>query len=427
MKLLVLHRIPYSKINYHLGIDHTNHDVTYIGVAKALETIPRNLRCMRVTRPGRDNVAAEVIAWAQAKSAQFDRVISMSEYELLDAARVRETLGIAGPLLHDVLKVRDKLLMKKLVVAAGLPAPMALPLEELIQSPPFWSGKTVLKPIDGASSEDVVVFSSVSTLTQAVLDRCTGVQKIDAYGLLKGYEAEQFISGPIMHFDGFIWQGHIQVVVGSRYVGNCLDYAQGEPMGSVQFDMSAERRLWVQKVIRAVGIEEGAFHLEAIEDERHSGEQLIFLEIANRIGAADVVITFELATGIHLPSVVLAMVTGQTPQVSACPSGSTRFGWFVFPGHHLGMGTCQLSGHEAYRQHPSVRQWNELASHTELPRHITYQSFEVPAAGVIATASHEEGVTMLRQMFTNIRVQAVPHLTDTALPSTRPAHAEIAL
>ena len=44
MKLLVLHRVPYAKIDYHRGIDHTEHDVTYIGIDKALETIPRDLR-----------------------------------------------------------------------------------------------------------------------------------------------------------------------------------------------------------------------------------------------------------------------------------------------------------------------------------------------------------------------------------------------
>lgn len=410
MKLLVLHRVPYAKIDYHRGIDHTEHDVTYIGIDKALETIPRDLPCTRTARPGAAGTAAEVIDWARAQGAQFDRVVSMSEYELLDAARVREALGVAGPLLEDVRKVRDKLLMKELVAAAGLHVPQALPLESLIlhRPPQCWRGRTVLKPTDGASSEDVVVFASVPALVQAVRARRTGVRKIDEAALLSGFEAEEFVSGPIVHFDGLVWQGEVQVVEGSRYIGTCLDYARGRPMGSVQFDIRADRVEWVQKVVRAVGIEQGSFHLEAIEEGSGAGERLVFLEIANRVGGADVVDTFELATGIHMPSVELAMVTGRAPRVKKRAPAGSRFGWFVFPGHHLGAGKCRLSGHEVYRRHPSMHRWNELSAHAELPRHITYQAVEVPASGVIATASHAGGTALLRRMFADIRVQSMP-------------------
>lgn len=412
MKLLVLHRVPYAKIDYHRGIDHAAHDVTYIGTAKALANIPRELRCVRVERPGIDAVSSEVIGWARSlagPAAQpFDRVISMSEYELLDAARVREALGVPGPHLDDVRKVRDKLLMKRLVVAAGLHAPQALPLEDVLQAVLPWSGKTVLKPIDGASSEDVVVFSSAAALASALRSRQTGVRRIDEQQQLAGFEVEEFVSGPILHFDGLVWNGEVRLMVGSRYVGTCLDYARGQPMGSVQFDADAVQQAWVQQAVRAVGIEQGAFHLEAIEDDSGVTPRLVFLEIANRVGGADVVDTFELATGIHMPSVELAMVTGLAPKVNPCAAGGLRFGWFVFPGHHLAAGGCRLEGHEAFRRHPGIHRWNELAAQADLPRSITYQAVEVPVSGVISAASHDEGAALLQRLFAEISVHSVP-------------------
>src|SRR5690348_3505694 len=105
MKLLVLHRIPYHKVSYHRGIDHTQHDVTYIGTAEALQNIPADLRCQRWVRPGKGNVADEVLVQLEKRRGRkhcFDRVISLSEYELLDAAQVREALGITGPKLAEV-------------------------------------------------------------------------------------------------------------------------------------------------------------------------------------------------------------------------------------------------------------------------------------------------------------------------------------
>src|SRR5688500_12293778 len=111
MKILILHRIPYHKIKYHLGINHDRHDVTYVATRAALGNLPNTLRCTKLERPGIGRVSDEVIAIARAQERHFDRVISLSEYELLDAARVREALGVAGPGIEDVLKVRDKLVM----------------------------------------------------------------------------------------------------------------------------------------------------------------------------------------------------------------------------------------------------------------------------------------------------------------------------
>jgi hypothetical protein len=63
MKILILHRVPYPRIEYHRGINHDLHDVTYLGKQAAIDTLPSDLRCHRVTRPGVASAYDEAQQW----------------------------------------------------------------------------------------------------------------------------------------------------------------------------------------------------------------------------------------------------------------------------------------------------------------------------------------------------------------------------
>ena len=78
MKILVLHRVPYPRIDYARGIDHDLHDVTYFGKRDILDTIPAQLRCTRVERAGLASAFDEASAWLDAHPCRFDVVISLS-------------------------------------------------------------------------------------------------------------------------------------------------------------------------------------------------------------------------------------------------------------------------------------------------------------------------------------------------------------
>jgi predicted secreted Zn-dependent protease len=92
VKILILHRIPYHKIGYHRGINHDRHEVTYIGTETALTNIPEQINCQKLVRPGVGKTADEVITILETQQLQFDRILSLSEYELLDAAKVLRSL-----------------------------------------------------------------------------------------------------------------------------------------------------------------------------------------------------------------------------------------------------------------------------------------------------------------------------------------------
>jgi hypothetical protein len=388
MNILILHRIPYQKIDYHRGIDHERHDVTYFGKREIIETLPKFLRCKTVERPGVASAFEEAREWLTATPQQFDRIFSLSEYELLDAARLREWLGVSGPAVERVRLARDKILMKTAVSEAGLRVPRFLSMSEFLceSEQPEWNGTVVLKPHSGASSEEVVLFPNCSVARRAVADKRTGVPSLDTGKHdVSDYEVEEFINGPILHLDGLVRNGQLLAMTASEYVGNCLLYANGEPLGSRHFPVSDNLRAWASRALDATGISDGSFHLEAIQ----SGDELVFLEVANRVGGADVVRTFELATGIHLPSQELGILLGEPVDAHVQDKPEALWhGWFVYPGHHLkDVRNHGLIGAEAFRQDPSIVHWHELEVGADLPRNITYQAHEVPLAGVVATPS----------------------------------------
>jgi hypothetical protein len=408
MNILILHRIPYFKIEYHRGINHDLHNVTYFGTHAALASLPPNLRCRKVARPGKRPPYEEARAWLTDEPQHFDRVISMSEYELLDAAQLRQWLGVDGAPVSQIMLSRDKVLMKSAVVHAGVRAPRFMSLTEFIDaggSAP-WPGLTVLKPHLGASSVDVVVFDDSTTAYKSIASRCSGVAELDKHNPgLSNFEVEEFIDGPILHFDGLVAQGKVLVLSASEYVGTCLRYAQGQPMGSFQINYSDTTRKWAEHVLDAVQIHNGSFHLEAIA---RRGE-LVFLEVANRVGGADVVATFELVTGIHLPTWELRILLDE-PVCDVRPAGGARgrswYGWFVYPGHHLGDRSFNgFDGAERFRSSPEVVTWNELAVGAPLPDHITYGAGETALAGIVGTDSPQKTQDWLIQLFQQVRIR----------------------
>ncbi len=406
MNILILHRIPYNKIDYHRSIDHRQHRVFYLGTEEALRTIPAELPCERVARPGKKPPANEAVAALEARglrTTQFDRVISLSEYELLDAAAVREALGAPGPRYDEVLTVRHKVRMKDAVVRAGICAPRHLLAAGALDGGAGaipWQGRTVLKPVDGASSENVLTFDTAAQTLAALLDCSHGIANLDP----TRFEIEEFVEGDIIHFDGLAIAGEPRAMLASRYIGTCLGYASGAPLGSIHFDADAALQRWAADCLRAVGIRDSTFHLEAILTP--SGP--VFLEIGARVGGADVVDCFERATGLHLPSLELAVLIGAPSAVLSSPPARPRrkLGWFVFPGHHLTAEHGEVRGVEPFLNHPNVARTNLLAPTAPLPRKITYQAAEVPFAGVVEGDTTEELEALVRDMFARVEIVA---------------------
>ncbi|MGW7612375.1 ATP-grasp domain-containing protein [Streptomyces sp. NPDC054766] len=397
MHILVMHRIPDSFVHFAETIDHTAHEVTYVSAPDRLATLPEGVPARRIERPGTGDTAAEVLA-AVAGLPKPDLVVTLSEYDLLAAAEVREALGVAGPKVADVMPARDKLVMKAAVAAAGLRTPHCAPLTKALAEDATalpWSGRTILKPLRGASSEGVSAYRTVADALAAARDG--GLP-----GDLDEFEIEEFVEGPVIHVDGLLAAGEPVAVQTSRYVGTCLEYAQGRPLGSVQIDTVPETVDWTLDCLRAVGIDDGPFHLEAFE----TPEGLAFLEVGARVGGADVVDTFELATGVHMPSAQVRLMVegpGERPPVRVA-GPDERYGWFAVPGHTLGSRYCRIEGEKAFRDDPVVLRWLQRGADEPVKDVITYADTDVPIAGVVGPAPAPVLERFLTDFFASVTV-----------------------
>jgi len=262
-----------------------------------------------------------------------------------------------------------------------------------------WTGPSVLKPRSGASSEGVRTFATVSEL----LEHARTEFGTPADDTLAGWELEEFVEGPIIHIDGLLAAGEPVIIVASRYIGTCLGFAEGQPVGSVQIPLSSEMADWTLKALRAVHIDNGPFHLEIID----AGADLVFLEVGARFGGADIVDTFELATGVRMPASQLRiLVAGASGRPNFRPFDPERaYGWFVWPGHLLGTAHCSVRNTAAFRNDPLIWRWVERKPDEPVATFITYDDSVAPLAGIVGPAPAAELERLMADMFATVRIE----------------------
>ncbi|WDE11835.1 ATP-grasp domain-containing protein [Thalassomonas haliotis] len=405
MNILILHRIPYHYIEYAETIDHQAHNVVYVGVEKALANIPAELRCTKLERPGERAVNLEVLEQVKELDIGFDLVISLSEYELMEAALVRKALNVAGPSVEQITKVRDKLVMKQCMSEHNIDAPAFMSLSQWLADRTAFAADAmlILKPLDGASSENVLKFSNEQALLAALEGKSTGIACLDAEKPdYSGFEVEEFVQGNILHFDGLISKGELKLCVKSQYIGNLLAFAsKGQPCASVQLEISAEELSWVEQVLAAVELEQGAFHLEVIDADRG----LVFLEVANRAGGARIIPTFKKQTGIHLPSAELALLLDADHEFTPEYDLENKYSWIIVPGHHYDKKYCQISGHEFLLEYEGLLALETIPQNQPLPDHISYLEGDIPLTAFIKAESTPALLEVIERLFTSIKIE----------------------
>ncbi|MGA5430667.1 ATP-grasp domain-containing protein [Streptomyces koyangensis] len=371
MNILVIHQVPYRKISYHRGVDHDAHNVTYIGRPASLRQIPGDLRCTRIPLDEELPLVAAVTAHVRPSDG-YEKVLSLSEFGILEAVEIRRHLGLPGPSAAEVERVRDKVRMKEALAGSGIRHPRFVDVPPACGPLP-WSGRTVLKPRAGASSEGVLVLESAREALSAY-------RKLPRPG---DYQMEEYVEGAILHLDGLMRDGAFLELATSRYINKPVEFAEGQPLGSYQVPTTGAHRALASEVARALGIVEGCVHLEAFQT---ADGELVFLEVANRVGGAGVVTAHERRHGTHLPSHEIAVRLGLERPPTSRPSGRYH-GWLAFPGHHLPEGNAEAVLPSGLSGHPCVDQLHLLPPGRPLPRHITYQEWECP---VFIEASHAD-------------------------------------
>ena len=384
--ILILHRIPYHKIKYHEVIDHDLNDIIY--VISSTDDIPNNL-CHRVLRVSVQYYIEETICTILIQDIRIDFIIALSEYHLIPADLIRSALGVIRDNSLSVYNCRDKYLMKQCMQQENVKCAWGARLNNPSEIFKFRNLKNfIIKPIRGAASENTRFFMNLNEYSQDY-DLQNKLAKNEVFLI------EEFITGDIYHFDGLVHNGIILFFIGSKYIGNCLNFVNNSPLASVQLQNINDYSGWVNNCIRAVKIKNGAFHLEGIL----CGEEMIFLEIGNRAGGAGVVECTKNLIGYNLMQEEVKIMLNSScyvaPNIPDLNNIDKRYGWFVIPEIKSGFhenSVCTIS------KIPEITSIN-ISLNRKISDHINYDQEHNSCTGIVTGDNHKCIVDTINDIF----------------------------
>jgi hypothetical protein len=224
-----------------------------------------------------------------------------SELFLEDVAAVREALGLPGPRPDDVASMRDKWIMKQIAFQAGIPTAWGVLASDAmtVLAEQTCPERLFLKPRRLSGSRGVREMRDMNDVARTL-------REIGAS--LEDFLIEEFIDGDLYHIDGVVALGRIEFVL-SRYSRPTHRSGGPTPLSSHTVDdrvLNAHASAFIQRVVRAWGIENDVFHCEAFLLDN----MFIFCEIAGRPGGAGVSEVFDLITARDLRWVKTALDLG---------------------------------------------------------------------------------------------------------------------
>ena len=232
-----------------------------------------------------------------ARWQPIDRIVALDEFDLENAAYLREHLRIPGMGLTTIRYFRDKLAMRGKAQESGVPVPEFIHVLNHQALNDFMArvkSPWLLKPRSQASGIGMKKINEPHELWP-YLDQLGDAQST--------YLLEQFVTGDVFHIDS---------IVSERQVVFAEAHAYGTPPLNTSHDGgvfttrtlprdSAEAKALYRlnrEVIESLGLVRGVTHTEFLR-AREDGK-FYFLEIAARVGGAYITDVVEAATGINL-------------------------------------------------------------------------------------------------------------------------------
>jgi len=323
--ILVINRFDNDSGRYHRYVDHTVDRVSYLTTRSALGPLRPELAQAVVLVEDLadwDEVHARVLEIV-ARHGAVDHVLALSEFDLELGASVRGLLGVQGPGTQEIRRVRDKVVMKELVSAAGLRVPAFTAVEnaDTVRSFVTVHGfPVVLKPRRGWDSQGVFLLGSWPSL-----------EKVLTTQPLTDYECEEFVDGQMYQVDGLAHDGVVRISRSSRLLNTCLEFSLGGQFGSVSNpDAHIEKRLarYAQRIVSALGMGTSAFHLEVFQTEH---DDLVFLEIGARVGGAQIPFLWREVYGVDLHELWVRTLLGEAPDLPTLDVTGEAAGYLLMP------------------------------------------------------------------------------------------------
>ncbi len=229
------------------------------------------------------------------RGISIDAIVPLDDYDVETAAALREHLRLPGLGETGARYFRDKLAMRTQAAAHGIPVPPFTPVfsydrlrDYMARVPPPW----VLKPRSEAGAMGIRTMHSAEELWRR-LDELGDAQSF--------FNLEQFIPGEIYHVDSLVYDGRVLFAQPHKYARPPMTVAHdGGVFVSRTLPDGEEARAILElnaRLLLAFGLERGATHAEFI---RGQDGQYYFLEVAARVGGANIEQLVEAASGLNL-------------------------------------------------------------------------------------------------------------------------------
>lgn len=213
---------------------------------------------------------------------KIDKIVAISEPDLIRAARLRKTLNVdsGGQNLESAFAFRDKVNMKAILKEKGINVPIfseVHTIEDILNFIGNHGYPFIIKPRMGSSSQGVQKISDKYDL-ETYLE--TGIES--------ELEIEKFIEGEMYHIDGLIFNHEMVFSSVGKYINGCLAFKDGKGSGvcmvSNNNDIYTRMKEFVNDVILSLPSPQNAtFHCELFLTKNN---EIVFCEIASRSGGA---------------------------------------------------------------------------------------------------------------------------------------------
>jgi biotin carboxylase len=264
-------------------------------------------------------------AWAIINTVSYlarwqpiDRIVALDEFDMENAAALREHLRIPGMGLTTVRYFRDKLAMRGRAKEEGINVPEFIHVlnhaalnEFMSRLRPPW----LLKPRSQASGIGMKKIHNAADLWP-LLETLGDAQS--------QYLLEQFVPGDVFHVDSIVTERKVVFAEVHAYGSPPLDIShEGGVFTTRTVSRTSAEFKTLQKLnkelIAGLGFVRGVTHAEFLRS--HGDGNFYFIEIAARVGGAYISDAVEAATGINLwrEWAKIEVGSGKTPYVLPKP------------------------------------------------------------------------------------------------------------
>lgn len=325
--VVVLNRWYDERASYARYFDHRRCRVSYLTTSGSEAWLRRALDGSPADIVVTDLADIEALSTAthevERKAGAVTDVVALAEWDLMNAAVLRQRLDVPGSRPGDVVALRDKVAMKRAVAATGVHVPKfatcddASALRDLVERSGF---PIVLKPRSEATAVGVEIVPSADELARLLAERDR-----------RTHECEEYVDGRLFHADGLVEDGVLRFFKVSEYVNNPLLYLHGAGAGGVVVDdarLIDRARALSDVVLHALDIRRDAFHLEFFEVP--SGE-LVFLELGARAGGGPIPQLLDDLYGVHVVQQHFRLLVGEPLELDARSRAPIVGGYLMIP------------------------------------------------------------------------------------------------